>query len=287
MLEFQGNNAGGDMFNMSVPPFDNVRVRQALTMMNSQENVIEALGGTGISLPATQFFSPDSPWYSEAVADAWPDFDFEGGVAVLGEYINDPARSDGKGAGEPIDVELSCPPDPTLIAAMQVLEQTWSGSGMVNVTLTNFDQQTHINNALGADNGFIGNHHAHCWRWSDDLDPAVAINPFVGPPTAEIGETVGLGPSALNFPNWWNPEAFEASLAATQTDDVEERKALYESIMMAIATEFPIWYSGHTAMAYGVDPSLEGVINWHLPSGTLGVGISAAEGRFHEAYLSE
>jgi hypothetical protein len=40
-------------------------------------------------------------------------------------------------------------------------------------------------------------------------------------------------------------------------------------------------------MAYGVDPSLQGVINWHLPSGTLGVGISAAEGRFHEAYLSE
>ncbi|MEZ5251578.1 MAG: hypothetical protein R2713_20910 [Ilumatobacteraceae bacterium] len=39
-------------------------------------------------------------------------------------YIDDPAlRSDGKAPGELIDVELSCPPDPTLIAAMQVIEQ--------------------------------------------------------------------------------------------------------------------------------------------------------------------
>ena len=124
--------------------------------MNSQEQVIEALGGTGISLPGTQWFSPDSVWWSEKVAEAWPQFDFEAGVETLTEYVNDPERSDGKAVGEPIDAELSCPPDPTLIAANQVVEEAYTASGLVNVTMTNYDQQTHISNALGMDNGFIG-----------------------------------------------------------------------------------------------------------------------------------
>ena len=126
LFEFQGNNVGGGMFNVLKAPFDDVRVRKGLTHLNSQPNVIEALGGTGISLPGSQWFSPDSVWYSEKVAAAWPKFDFEGGVALVSEYVNDPERSDGKAVGEKIDVELSCPPDPTLIAAMQVIEQVWS-----------------------------------------------------------------------------------------------------------------------------------------------------------------
>jgi peptide/nickel transport system substrate-binding protein len=150
LFEFQGNNVGGGMYNVLVPPFDDVRVRRGLVHLNSQENVIEALGGTGISLPGTQFFSPDSPWWSQKVADAWPQFDFAKGVELLTEYVNDPARSDGKAAGEPIDIELSCPPDPTLIAAQQVVEQVYTESGLVNATLTNYDQRPTSGTPLAA-----------------------------------------------------------------------------------------------------------------------------------------
>ncbi len=287
LLEFQGNNVGGGQFNVLVPPYDDVRVRRGLTQMNSQENVIDALGGTGISLPGTQWFSPDSPWYSEKVAAAWPQFDFEAGAATLQEYIDDPARSDGKAPGEPIDVELSCPPDPTLIAAMQVLEQTWSATGNVNVNLTNYDQQTHINYALGPENGFIGEHGAHCWRWSSDDDPSLGLNPFLAPPTAEIAEAAGIPGvvSPLNFPNWFNGEAFGAAVAATQTDDFDTRYALYEQIMLTIADEVPIWYSGHTATMIGTNEAVQGLNGWVLPDGEVGVGFPAAEGRWTEVWL--
>ncbi len=287
LYEFQGNNTGGGMFNVAVAPFDDLRVRMGLTLMNDQSQVIEALGGTGISLPATQWFSPDSPWWSQKVADAWPQFDFPAGQAMLQTYIDDPERSDGKAVGEPIDVELSCPPDPTLIAAMQVIEQAWTGSGLANVTLTNFDQQTHINNALGLENGFLGVHQAHCWRWGDDTDPAIPLGVAMAPWSPEVAEAAGVPGvvSPQNFPNWFDEAAFTANVAASQTTDFEERKALYETVMMRMAEEVPVWYSGHTAVMIATEANIFGLNAWHMPDGALGVGLPNAEGRWAEVWI--
>ncbi|MBT7429275.1 MAG: ABC transporter substrate-binding protein, partial [Ilumatobacter sp.] len=282
LYEFQGNNVGGGMFNVLKAPFDDVRVRKGLTHLNSQENVIEALGGTGISLPGSQWFSPDSVWYSEKVAAAWPQFDFEGGVALVSEYVNDPERSDGKAVGEKIDVELSCPPDPTLIAAMQVIEQVWSQTELVNVTLTQFDQQTHINKAV------TDEHNAHCWRFSDDNDPATYTSAFA-PPTPEIAAENGLDGivSPVNFPNYFSAANFGAAVGAVATDDFDERFAAYESIMLDFAENVPLWYSGHTATMIAADPKLDGILGWHLPQGgDLGIGQQAAEGRWLEVFIT-
>jgi peptide/nickel transport system substrate-binding protein len=271
MYEFQGNGTGGGMFNTAVAPFDDVRVRLGLNKLNDQERVIEALGGTGISLPVTQWFSADSPWWTQEAADSYPVFNFEEGAALLQEYIDDPARSDGKAPGEKIDVELSCPPDPTLIAAMQVLEQVWSGSELINVTLTQFDQATHINNAIA------DTHKAHCWRWSGEGDPSVSINPFLTDPAESVS----------NFPNWFDPEAYDWALQAIRTDDVEERKALYSQIMVRINEQAPVWYSGGTATMLASVPAIRGVNNWTLPSGELGDGTPGAVTYFTEMFISE
>ena len=271
LIEFQGNSTGGGMYNTAVAPFDDQRVRVGLTQMNNQDAVIEALGGTGISLPTTQMFSSDSPWWTQEAADAYKTFDFEAGKASLQEYIDDPARSDGKAPGEKIDVELSCPPDPTLIAAMQVLEQVWTGSEQVNVTLTQFDQATHINNAVS------DTHKAHCWRWGGQGDPAAVINPFVADPAVSVA----------NFPNFVDPEMQAWAAEASATDDFETRKELYSKIMTRINEQAIVWYSGGTAVMVAHEPNIKGINSWTLPSGELGVGIPGAAVRWQEVFVSE
>ena len=277
LYEFQGNNAGGGHFNVLVPPYDDVRVRRGLTLMNNQEAVIEALGGKGISGPGTQFFSPDSPFWSQAVHDAYPHFDFEAGKAVLQEYVDDPARSDGKAVGEKISVDLACPPDPTLIAAMSVLQQLWEASDLAEVSLTHADQQTHINIALGLANAFQGDHGAHCWRWSSQDDPSIALGDAYG----------SWQTNPLNFSNYSDPEATEALAAAIATDDFAERKRLYESVGLIGARDVPMWYSGHTATVIAVHEKVTGLATWTTVDGALGGGHPNAEGRWHQVWWME
>jgi peptide/nickel transport system substrate-binding protein len=272
LIEFQGNSTGGGMYNTEIAPFDDQRVRNGLTSLNDQARVIEALGGAGISLPTSQFFSSDSPWWTQAAEDAYRTFDFEAGKALLQEYVDDPARSDGKAPGERIDVELSCPPDPTLIAAMQVLEQVWSGSELVNVTLTQFDQATHINNAVS------DTHKAHCWRWGAEGDPSVAVNPFVAP----------KADSVANFTNFDDPEMQAWALEANATDDFEARKELYSKIMTKINELGLTWYSGGTAVMIAHAPGIEGFNTWTLPDGSLGSGIAPeAQTRWFQVFMTE
>ncbi len=278
LFEFQGNNSGGGMFNVLVPPYDDVRVRRGLTLMNNQEATIEALGGKGISTPATQFFSADSNWYSQEVADAYPSFDYEAGKALVQEYVDDPARSDEKAVGEKITVDFACPPDPTLIAFASVLEQLWTASDLVEFNLSHADQQTHINIALGISNGFMGDHGVHCWRWSSQDDPSIALgDAFAGPWQA----------SPLNFSNYSHPDATVALAAALATDDFEERRRQYEIIGLIAARDVPYWYTGGTATVLAVDEKLTGLATWTTVDGALGSGHPASEGRWRQAWWME
>ena len=270
--EFQGNNTGGCFFNTAIPPYDDVRVRLGLNMANNQPAVITALGGEGISEPASQWFSPDSPWYSEKARDSYPKYDIPAATAKLKEYVDDPARSDGKAPGSNIAVVLSCPPDPTLIAAMQVVSEGWKATGLVDVELTQFDQATHIQNALG------DKHEAHCWRWGGEGDPQAGLTTMFAEPTA-----------TQNLSNWVGPEQKEIQAAigeAAQTIDPAVRKAAFEKANIAMNENAITWYSGHTAVAFFSQPTIKGITSWTLPSGTKGVGFPGGEGRVWNLWIA-
>jgi peptide/nickel transport system substrate-binding protein len=269
--QFQGSNSGGAIFNTAMAPVDDVRVRQGLTYALNQEALIEVLGGSGISEPATQYFSPDSPWYSEEAAEAYPEFDQDRAKELLQEYVDDPERSDGKSAGEPLALEFNCPPDPSLIQLSQAYKEFWEATGLVSVTLNQFEQAAHIQNAL-SDEYMI-----NCWRVGDDGDPVLFLNPAFADPEA----------SPLNFTNYVNEELQDLLAQAKSTDDLDERKQLYSDAMVILAEELPNIYTGYTAMAIASAPDVAGFASWNLPDGEEGAGIYRAEGRYHQIWRTD
>ena len=271
LVEFQGNTSGGGMYNTAMPPFDDVRVRRGLTAMVDSERLIDASGGTGISVPATQWYSPDSPYWTQEAADSYRGFDFDAGRASLQQYIDDPNRSDGKATGERIEVTLSCPPDPTLIATMQVIEQVWTGSEQVDVTLAQFDQATHVDDAI------TDRHQAHCWRFSGQGDPGATLAPFVADPATSAG----------NLTNFSSPTMQEAVRVANRTDDLDERRALFSEVMQEINDQALLWYGGHTTVLIATDDDVRGVDDWELPDGTLGSGIPDAVAMWSQVFITK
>lgn len=252
-----GNITGVNIFNTTVPPLDDVRVREALARAVDQAQIIEIQGGTGVVPPSTQVFSEDDPYYSEAVADAWATYDPETATELLDEYINDPARSDGKAAGEPVTFRYDCPPDPSLVDMAQLYQSFWGEIG-AEIELRQVEQATHIDEAIS------GDYEAKCFRAGLDRDPLPTL------------EQAFSSESGLNFTRFTDPTIDENLDALGTSTDIDERKALVEEISTTVNEGFPMTYHGSTLSVLGTQEAVKGLASWTFPDGTEGSGTSGA-----------
>ncbi len=274
-----GNNGGGAIYNTLLPPVDDVRVRLGLAHAVNQEDLIEVLGGAGITPPQTQYFSPSSPFYSEAVEEAWPTYDPEVAQSLLDEYVNDPERSDGKAAGDPIAVDFNCPPDPSLIELSQAYQAFWGALG-VDVTLNSVEQAAHIGNAIGSpdsDPPFLGDFMINCWRMGGEGDPYTTLSIAFGDVPTE----------PLNFTNYMSDTVDEQLEVLRTSSDADERFAAVEAIGLEFAEQVPNVWTGGTAVLIGALPNLNNIGGWDLPDGTEGSGIADAVTRWAQVWQGE
>lgn len=258
-FEWLGNNGGAGIINTMVPPFDDKRVRQALVYAVDQEQMIEVLGGTGITPPQTQWFTEDSPWYSEAAADAWYEYDPDKATELLDEYINDPERSDGQAPGTPISFTYDCPPDPSLVELSQAYQAFWQQVGL-EVNLDSKEQSAHITQGIGTENEpFLrGDYEVQCWRLGSQADPYSVWSSAFGPVEAEV----------LNVSDWTHPDV-DALLEELRVEgDTDERKRIVEEISLILAEEVPNFWTGGTATAIVAREQVRGVLGGVTPNGT-------------------
>ena len=90
---------------------DDIRIRQALQLAANQEALIDSSLGAGAGQAATQWFAPESRWWSGLAADAWPGTDVKLAKQLLAAYVNDAKRSDNRSPGSKISIELQCTDD--------------------------------------------------------------------------------------------------------------------------------------------------------------------------------
>jgi len=275
-----GNNGGGAIYNTLIPPVDDPRVRLGLAHALNQDDLVAILGGEGITPVRTQYFEENSPWYSEAVAEAWPAYDPDKSQELLDEYMNDPERSDGKSPGDPIAVQFNCPPDPSLLELSQAYQSFWSEVG-VEVELKSVEQAAHIGNAIGSgatDPPFSGEEYMiNCWRMGGEGDPYTTLS-------IAFGE---VATQPLNFTNYQSDTVDEQlEILRTSADDAE-RAAAVEAIGLEFAEQVPNLWTGGTAVVIGNVPEVNGVGQWTLTDGTLGSGIADAITRWGQVWIEQ
>ena len=276
---FLGNNGGGAIFNTLVPPVDDQRVRLALAHAVDQEALVDVLGGTGITPPQNQWFSPDSPFYSEEVAEAWPEFDVEMASELLDDYRNDPERSDGLAPGAPVSIQFNCPPDPSLLELSQAYQAYWSSVG-VEVELQAVEQAAHIANAIGSpesDPPFAGDYMINCWRMGGQGDPYTVLSNAFGP----------VAEQPLNYTNFRDEVVAENLETLRTSTNFDERYAATEAIMLHFTDEVPNLWTGGTAVMIATVPPVNNVADWELPDGTPGSGIPDAVTRWASVWVEE
>ncbi|NND76298.1 MAG: hypothetical protein HKN44_14965 [Ilumatobacter sp.] len=244
------------MINSSIPPFDDIRARKAITLATPRENYINLIG-LGIARGADQGFVPESQYYNPDVMQEGDDP--EGAKALVDEYCAEkaadintvlgeaaPACTDGK-----INVELQYSgPAVVQTRIADILSEGWQES--FNVTIDELPQDEHILQTA------LGQYNINTWRQFGATDPA-QDNVWL------MCRNVGF--ISLNWPKFCDPERDELLLTAQASTDPAERVALYQELQQKIHDDYLYIFFTHTIWDNAFTENVRGVCDRVTPEG--------------------
>jgi len=217
-------------FNLSRPPFDDLRVRQAFSHAVNKEEILEtALGGIG--QVAVSPLAATLPGFDPSVEAYALDYDPERTAALLAEagFTQGP---DGTWAadGVPLEVTLLTSTRPPNQAIATVLQSQYKAVG-IPVEIQTLDS------GAAMDAATAGNYDLLLWRY--DWNDADVLRVYLS--TSRIGRT------NRNF--YSNPELDRILDEAARELDDERRNELYLEAQQIILTDAP-WQPLYTPQDY-------------------------------------
>jgi peptide/nickel transport system substrate-binding protein len=272
------DNASVLLFNTLEPPFDDQRVRRALALATDQTALIDAAGEADLASPATQWWGPDSIWFSPRAQSEWPTTDVNQAVSLLAEYANDPLRSDLAELSSPINVRLLCTDDLRLQNMAREVERQWEATGLVAVEVDTIARGGLISRVVGSVSdrpSFSGDFSVTCWRVGGESEPYAQLSAALGP----------VKTSPLNFPNIESARFTELVALLESATNMVARRTAVEEIMVTMASEVPLIYIGYTSSAIAGLQSVQGLALWTLPDGTVIDGQLNSVGRYVETWI--
>jgi peptide/nickel transport system substrate-binding protein len=262
LVEFKGLQESGDYrvsiepglgyngiwINVTRPPFDNERLRQAVYRLVDREAVAKAalrnVGGT----PANSPFSKQSWAYGES--DEYPPRSVEEAKQLLKE------------AGEPNGFSFTFKVDPSPLSQQigQIIQSNLKPAG-IKVEL----EQVEFGTLLEQNDS--GNFEAMLLGWSGRIDPDLNIYNFV------------VTGGDFNASGYSNPEVDRLLGEARTTTDRDRRKELYDQALEILHEEVPYVYLFHSNLTtdFAMQPTVKGFEPY--PDGILRLaGVSKQQG---------
>ncbi|WP_099865528.1 ABC transporter substrate-binding protein [Pararhizobium haloflavum] len=227
-LGYQGITVNIDNGPNGDNPFGNeAKLRQAFSLAIDR-NAINEVVFQGTASPGNQHVPPSSPWYVQDFPV--PERDVEAARALLEE------------AGvDRMAVEAQVPNNPVQQQMMQMVQAMVAEAGFdLSLKATEFASMLSAQTA--------GDYQLSQVGWSGRTDPDGNIHQFV---TCEGG---------INDSKYCNEEVDRLLNAARETNEMEERKALYAEAQAILNEDLPIIYLYHPSWIWALDNTIEGFV---------------------------
>lgn len=253
------------MINASAPPFDDIRVRQALTYATPIENYLE-FAAAGILRRAHNMFAPELVWHNEDVVQEGDTPDLAAPLIV--EYCgeNPDQCTDNK-----VNMNLQYS-GPSVVQedVADILIDGWSD--YFNVEREVLLQDDHITEVA------LGQYQVVTWRQFGAPDP-----------TADRVWLAcdSMGVLSLNWPRFCDEEREQLLNDARSTTDLDERVALWDEIQQKVHDDYLYIFFTHTLWVNAFDKDFQGHCTAESPDGVPLLCTNNGSHWVHNLWLSQ
>jgi peptide/nickel transport system substrate-binding protein len=264
------------MINSAVPPFDDIRARQALTLATPLENY-RSLIGLGVTRDANGPFVPESKYYNPDVVQLGDDPD--GALALVAEYCGERGSEINATLGEgvttctdgKINVELQWSgPSVVQTRIADLLDAGWSNAGF-NVNFNELPQDEHILQAA------TGQYNVVTWRQFGATDPALD-NVWL--------MCRNIGGISLNWPKYCDESRDALLLEAQASTDEATRVALYQELSQKLNDDYLYVFFNHTMWDNAFAENVRGMCDRLAPEGAATQCVTNGRSWFSSVYFA-
>lgn len=234
------------LLNLSKPPFNDLRVRQAAAMAISSAEYTKVITN-GVDQTSNGPFTPGSPFYAPT---GYPTPD----VAKATQLVKEVQGSTGK----PVTLTINHVPDPSTTKIAEYLQQQLETVGM-KVTLNPIQQAQLISTAL------FGTFEAQVWRQFGAVNPD--LNYIFWSPT-QINSAF-----SINMARNTDPAMEVALQKGRQSADTATRTAAYQEVASLMGKDIPYLWTSRTVWSIASQPTVQNFDNPTLPSGAKAFGM--------------
>jgi peptide/nickel transport system substrate-binding protein len=234
------------LLNLSKPPFNNLKVRQAAAMAISSAQYVKVIT-KNIGQVATGPFTPNSPFYAPT---GYPAPNLSKARKLVAEVQ--------KSTGKPVSVTLNHVPDSDTTTIAEYIQQQLKQVGF-QVALSPVEQAQIINTAL------LGNFEAQLWTQFGAVNPD--LNYIFWSPT-QIGSVF-----SINMARNTDPAMETALQKGRQSSGTAAQNAAYQQVGKRLGQDIPYIWTARTVWAVAAQSKVQNFDNPTLPSGGKAFGM--------------
>ncbi len=225
------------LLNLSKPPFNNLKVRQAAAMAVSSAEYAKVID-QGISPTSNGPFVSGSPYFAPT---GYPEPNPTKAKQLVSEVHQE--------TGQPVVVTINHTPDPSATRDAEFVQQQLQAAGM-QVTLSPVQQADIISTAL------LGTFEAQMWRQFGAVNPD--LNYIFWSPTNAV--QAGF---AINMARNTDPNMEAALLKGRQSPGQSDRVTAYQEVGRLMGSDIPYVWTDRTVWSIGAQPKVQ---NWNNPT---------------------